>query len=323
MSEPITREDLQYYVDWTSLKYYDDRIKAYIDQRSSLTVGGSKHPYWLEEPPVKDNLNKLFSITEEFTTGSTFVESDVVCGAGSVVYLDNTKDGLRYKLLVKVPREEQTSEDWSDLLLRLEKLSELVNNQGTTINKVANDLDDVEDRITGIVSQMQATEHSIHDILHSHEKIFATKKELETAIQELEAKIGNSGSSEKYATEEFVRDEIGKLPIGSIQTAVTNLEEQHQHVNETVNTLVTDVTNIQESCETLQTSITDVNNEITALQQDVHNNYITVENGVTKEQLTTEVRTVVDSEVETIVGDKIADAIANGATVSSIAYGEF
>lgn len=309
MSEQITREDLQYYVDWTSLKYYDDRIKSYIQQQGSITVGGHKHSCWLDEPPVQDNLNKLFCITDSFVTGSTFVDSGVSCGAGSIVYLDTVKEGFKYRVLVNIPDSAKiTPDDWNNLLQQVENMTHLISTYTKSVDRIEKDTEDLEDRLKAIVVQMQSVEHSIHDLLHAHEERFATKDELRDALDNLDVTPG-TGSTQNFATKSFVLDEIAKLPINSLQLTLNQVQLQQQETNQTINSLTQD--------------ITEVETQVSDLETDLRNNYITVENGVTLDQVETQVRTVVQTEVETMVDEKIADALANGVPAPSIGYGEF
>jgi hypothetical protein len=62
-----------------------------------------------------------------------------------------------------------------------------------------------------------------------------------------------------------------------------------------------------------------VNSQTTEITNLLETNYITVEQGVTKEALADEVREVIGSEVETIVDEKLAE----GVTVTKIEYGTF
>lgn len=59
--------------------------------------------------------------------------------------------------------------------------------------------------------------------------------------------------------------------------------------------------------------------KIAEVNTTLEQNYITIDQGVTKEELTTEVRTVIDAEVEQIIDDKIAAGVA----VDAIDYGSF
>lgn len=70
-----------------------------------------------------------------------------------------------------------------------------------------------------------------------------------------------------------------------------------------------------------------VTDQISAIETTMETKYITVEQGVTKDSLTEavekEVQTVVVSDLETLVDEKIADAVTGGVAVNQITYGTF
>lgn len=371
MSKETIQEELGQYVDWVSLEYYDKRVKEYVDSRCTedLKIGGDKHSSWFDFDPTTENLNHLYRVTNDFVTGDAFFETGVSCGAGSVIYADNTKLGLKYKLLVNIPVIDiSIEEDVSDLSSSLEQLTEKVssiekaqeadknqsillenelNNLRNRVVKLEDDIEDAETRISEVVDDLRATEHSIHDQLHSHEQrinlfgsSFATKSELERAISDLEGKIGNSGSPvdlSDYATKKFVTDAIDNLDVRSLETrlntvetqTVTNtnnivrLETEIESATSSIETLGASVTEMSTNVTNLQSNITDVSTQVSNLESNVVNNYLMKGEGVSQEDLKTEVQTVVESQIDTIVDEKIEDAISNGATVSSISYGGF
>lgn len=113
---------------------------------------------------------------------------------------------------------------------------------------------------------------------------------------------GNRSSVDKYLGFLYQyewRNGDNVIGLDSIRIILTN-DACH-------NDLVPDAT-----ARRIEAKIAEVN---TVLEQ----NYITVDQGVTKEQLTTEVKTAIDTEVEQIIDDKIAA----GVTVDAIEYGSF
>ena len=70
-----------------------------------------------------------------------------------------------------------------------------------------------------------------------------------------------------------------------------------------------------------------VDNKVADLKTIVEENYITIENAVTKETLVEtvekEVETVLTTELETIIEEKVADAVTEGVSVNKINYGTF
>lgn len=70
-----------------------------------------------------------------------------------------------------------------------------------------------------------------------------------------------------------------------------------------------------------------IRDQISAIETTMETKYITVEQGVTKDSLTEavekEVQTVVVSDLEALVDEKIADAVTGGVAVNQITYGTF
>lgn len=129
-----------------------------------------------------------------------------------------------------------------------------------------------------------------------------------------------------------VNGELTSVRIGKEVYSIPSTEgfASIEYVNNTSENLQTSITSITETTETLQTTVTQVqenvtqvSTQVTELEQNIQNNYITIENGVTKENLEAAVKTQVETEIEVIVDEKIAEVVEQGVTVSSIAYGEF
>lgn len=211
MSDNPILQELEQYVDWLSLEYYDKRIKDYIDVRCTedLRIGGEVSPSWLNTAPVSENQNKLYIVTEAFTTGATFSESNIDCDKGSVVYLASTDAGLKYKLLARVVPEDSSLADsvsgvsdsvdklrkrvevleveQSNFTTQLAALVDRVEDHATEskyqfeavttaiqttakdLQEVNEDITDVKDDIKHLAEDLQTVNHDIHDILHSHE----------------------------------------------------------------------------------------------------------------------------------------------------------
>ena len=70
-----------------------------------------------------------------------------------------------------------------------------------------------------------------------------------------------------------------------------------------------------------------IDNKISTIETHLETNYITIEQGVTKETLTEtvekEVQTVVVADLEALVDEKITEAITEGVSVNQIDYGTF
>ena len=143
----------------------------------------------------------------------------------------------------------------------------------------------------------------------------------EVKLNKVEANVGGE-----------VNGELTSIRIGKEAYSLPSTEglASIEYVNTTSQNLQTSITSITETTETLQTTVTQVqenvtqvSTQVTELEQNVQNNYITIENGVTRENLEEAVKTQVETEIDVLVDEKIAEVVEQGVTVSSIAYGEF
>lgn len=108
------------------------------------------------------------------------------------------------------------------------------------------------------------------------------------------------------ATEEFVLQKIAEIEFPTIDVDLSNYYTK------------TEVEALIPSVEGLATTEY-VNNQTTEITNLLETNYITVEQGVTKENLADEVHEVVGSEVENIIDEKLAE----GVSIAKIEYGSF
>jgi hypothetical protein len=108
------------------------------------------------------------------------------------------------------------------------------------------------------------------------------------------------------ATEEFVLQKISEIEIPTVDVDLSNY-----YTKEEVEALIP-------SMEGFATTEY-VNSQTAEITNLLETNYITIEQGVTKEALADEVREVIGSEVENIVEEKLAEGVA----VNKIEYGTF
>ena len=70
-----------------------------------------------------------------------------------------------------------------------------------------------------------------------------------------------------------------------------------------------------------------IDDKISTIETTLENNYITIENGVTKEELTEtvekEVQSVVVADLDALVEEKVSEAVTEGVSVNQIDYGTF
>lgn len=214
--------------------------------------------------------------------------------------------------------------------------------------------DSLQEQDTAIYKKIDQVEDHVSEKMDTvyAEKTFAGKTDLyntnlritnlEDNIPEIPTNISTFTNDAGYLTsvpEGYVTDEelAEKGYLTEIPDEVVTEDELEARVGEfqsttveKLTTLETNVTNLTETNETLQTTVTQVqenvtqvSTQVTELEQNIQNNYITIENGVTRENLEEAVKTQVETEIDVLVDEKIAEVVEQGVTVSSIAYGEF
>lgn len=246
--------ELQQYVDWLSLEYYDKRIKDYIDVRCTedLRIGGEVSASWLNIAPVAENQNKLFIVIDAFTTGETFFESNIDCDRGTVVYLSSTEAGLKYKLLDRVVPADSSL---SDAIVRIDhSIGELTDRiellktdhaaSVETQNNIAKELevhkkdssykfDAVDTAIQTIHDELKDAEANIQDVRNDIEHVADNLQTINHDIHDLlhshETRLNNFEGA--FATKESVEnleEKIDSIPQVSLEGYATEDYVQDQ-----------------------------------------------------------------------------------------------
>lgn len=108
------------------------------------------------------------------------------------------------------------------------------------------------------------------------------------------------------ATEEFVLQKIAEIEFPSVDVDLSNY-----YTKEEVDAKIPKIEGLA--------SVEYVNQQTVEITNLLETQYITIDQGVTKTELTEEVRNVIDTEVEDIIENKISE----GVTVTKIEYGTF
>ena len=178
--------DLQRYVDWNGLYYYDSRIKEFIKDKfdSCFKFGGAIS---FEELPLPDEeeLNFVYQITNEFISDSHFDVPGKSYESGSLVYVVKTSEDLyKFSILVESPKidtsviksrldeletqQEQTSNDISDLnnvLRDLEnQVSEIDTTLSTSVENIQEELQQVKHDVTAVTQKTDQLSDQISEV---------------------------------------------------------------------------------------------------------------------------------------------------------------
>lgn len=249
--------ELQQYVDWLSLEYYDKRIKDYIDVRCTedLRIGGEVSAQWLNTAPVAENQNNLYVVTEAFVTGATFFESGVSCDKGTVVYLSSTNSGLKYKLLARVvPTDSSIEEAFAELNLTVDRLTDRIvlletqqKQQESTTKELLDQLEDhtrdsdyrfnaTDAAVQAVAKDLQDVEEDIADIRkdveHVSEDLKTVNHDIHDILHEHTTKL--NAVADTFATKEAleaVEDRIDNIPQVNLDGYATEQYVQNQLAN--------------------------------------------------------------------------------------------
>ena len=148
-------------------------------------------------------------------------------------------------------------------------------------------------------------------------------------IEEVDEQIINA--LKPYATVEFVTTKLTALQtlIGTVTETVNSHSAVIEVLTPRVELLAAQLVELQNTKADV-TQVTNITEEVTILQNNIENNYITKEEAITVEQVTevveSEVNTVVTKEIETRVDTVIQEKIETGDIVvaaDAIVYGTF
>lgn len=388
MSEPITREDLKYYVDWTSLQYYDQRIKDYIKLTSASIADQDQLKTDLDQVErmlaiVSDNFTidkkhiyehieacRLKSATkDELTELAAQLREEIQGATGVDLTAYATKEFVEQKLSeldlgVQLPENLVTKEDIQGFVTEDQLAEELgkLERPEVDVSSLATkeDLERVESSIpsvSGLASEAYV-ESRLESLpiptVPSNVSAFTNDAGYLTQVpdefvtdEELEQRgyLTEHQSLEGLATEEFVAEKLAELPevdltdyakksdipdtsaflteIPSEFVTETELEDRVGTIEESVTTLNESQTSLESTVTQVQQNVTNVSTQVTELEENIQNNYITIGNGVTRDELEETVKSQIETEVEFIVEEKIAEIVTVGVPVSSIEYGTF
>jgi len=310
-------DETQQYVDWAGLRYYDQRVKAYIDAKVTNSEDQTQFRADLEQLE-----NRIQTLADNFTTDKTHIYEHIdACKKSSATKeeLASAVAALReeIKTLTGVDLGEYATKEFveqklEDLSLSVELPEDVVTTDDIQNFVTKSELAEEIGKITLPEVDLTdlATKEELHEVeakipsidelaseAYVDEKIRAIElPQVPTRLGELENDAGYlTGVPEGYATEGYVDEAVAKL-VDSAPEELDTLKELSDAISSQKGVLGTFAT---------KTEIADL-----ATQEFV------------QEQIAA-VKHITSEEVEKIVDEKVEAAITDGATVSSISYGTF
>lgn len=227
--------DLQKYVNWGGLVYYDSKVKQFIKDKLDpcFKFGGAIS---FEDLPLPDEeeLNIVYQITNEFISDSHFDVPQKSYESGSLVYVVKTSEDLyKFSILVESPKidtsviksrldalevqTEQSSNDIANLTNGLRDLENQVSEIDTTLSTI-------DSRVTQSIEELQGSVEKIHTKLSLHEEqlnsLETIPEELQhvkqdvTSVTQTMAQVSAQVSEVKTTVESLNTDKQDKLVSG-------------------------------------------------------------------------------------------------------------
>jgi len=203
------------YVDWDGLVYYDGLIKDYIDERDSenLKFGGAISFEDLPSPSFQ-NINYIYRITNDFTTDKYFKEPGWMYTAGTLVQVTNLNDVYLYTIF-----DEQSvngggsapSVDLTEINNRLDEVESTVSELDETIDSLKSTQEDIQTQLEAVIEEADRSEASIDALNTAIADNSDAIKDLSTAVDN---KANAADVYNKAETDAAIAEAVANAQLG-------------------------------------------------------------------------------------------------------------
>lgn len=210
--------DLQKYVNWDGLVYYDGKIKNFIkDKLSPCFKFAGVFAAETLPAPESEYVNYIYQVSNDFTSNEVFDKPDRKYEAGALIYVKQISDGqYRYSVLVEAPTVTT-----SEILDKFDTLTRQVEDQNDTItllDKTVKDLD----------SDAEKASEKITDLRNDVDGINSTLTTVSETVDNLSGSV-ESFEGQLDAIDESITDiksdqETTKQELSSVKTKLTDLD---------------------------------------------------------------------------------------------------
>ncbi len=210
--------DLQKYVNWDGLVYYDGKIKNFIKDKLSpcFKFAGV---FAAEELPAPESeyVNYIYQVSNDFTSNEVFDKPNRKYEAGALIYVKQIVDGqYRYSVLVEAPTvtTSEILDKFDTLTKQLEDQTDTISLLDTTVKELDADAEKMNETVTvlrkdvdGITSTLTTVSETVDTLSGSVESFEGQLDAIEESITDIKAEQGNT-------TQE----------ISTIKTKITDLD---------------------------------------------------------------------------------------------------
>lgn len=210
--------DLQKYVNWDGLVYYDGKIKNFIKDKLSpcFKFAGVFSAETLPAPE-SEYVNYIYQVSNDFTSNEVFDKPDRKYEAGALIYVKQISDGqYRYSVLVEAPTVTT-----SEILDKFDTLTRQIEDQNDTItllDKTVKDLDsDAEkasEKITDLRNDVDGINSTLTTVAETVDNLSGSVESFEGQLDAIDESITDIKSDQEATTQE----------ISAVKTKLTDLD---------------------------------------------------------------------------------------------------
>lgn len=201
------------YVDWDGLVYYDEKIKDYVDIKTSecLRIGGNVVFEELPRPSVS-NVNYIYTITESFISNEDFEKPNLVYEAGTIVQVSNFNNVYLYTIFDESTGQVSNLNNTVEHLQKTKADIEYVDKKLESINP---------DNIKGLDAWIVTNRNSIAGLFSEIQA--RTLENMETELQETPKNIalGDSTNILVKNKNKTVILPVANSSLGVVKTSVS------------------------------------------------------------------------------------------------------
>ena len=221
--------DLQKYVNWDGLVYYDGKIKNFIKDKLSpcFKFAGV---FAAEELPAPESeyVNYIYQVSNDFTSNEVFDKPDRKYEAGALIYVKQISDGqYRYSVLVEAPTVTT-----SEILDKFDTLTRQIEDQNDTISLLDKTVKDLD-------ADAEKTNETVTALRRDVDGITSTLTTVSETVDTL------SGSVESFE---------GQLDV--IDESITDIRAAQETTTQEISTIKTNITDLDTSVKSKQDKLT-------------------------------------------------------------------
>lgn len=221
--------DLQKYVNWDGLVYYDGKIKDFIkDKLSPCFKFAGVFTSETLPAPESELANYIFQVSNDFTSNELFDVQARSYKAGALIYVKQIEDGqYRYSILVEAPTITT-----SEITKKFDDIEAAIDSQAT-------DIADANEAIKSIEADVDTSVENISKLKSDVDVLKTTQESQSETLDDIK------GSVEAFDAE-----------IDRVDNVVSDIKSEQEKSKETVTAITENIKTVEQAVEEKQDKLT-------------------------------------------------------------------